>query len=187
MAVGLGAQVTIIDKSIDRLRELDALYGNRIHTLYSNTSNIERAVINADVVIGSVLIPGASAPKLVSKLLVSKMHPGSVLVDVAIDQGGCFETSKATTHTDPTFTVDGVLHYCVANMPGAVARTSTFALTNATYPFIEALANRGMVKALSHDHHLRNGLSIHRGKLTSEPVAKAQKVDFVLAEELLAA
>jgi alanine dehydrogenase len=110
-----------------------------------------------------------------------------VVVDVAIDQGGCFETSKATTHADPTFIVDGVLHYCVANMPGAVARTSTFALTNATYPFIEALANRGMVKALSHDHHLRNGLSVHRGKLTSEPVAKAQKVDFVPAEELLVA
>jgi alanine dehydrogenase len=119
--------------------------------------------------------------------MVRKMKAGAVVVDVAIDQGGCFETSKPTTHTDPTFIVDGVLHYCVANMPGAVARTSTFALTNATYPFIEALANRGMVKALSHDHHLRNGLSVHRGQLTSEPVAKAQRVDFVLAEELLAA
>jgi alanine dehydrogenase len=115
------------------------------------------------------------------------MKTGAVVVDVAIDQGGCFETSKATTHADPTFIVDGVLHYCVANMPGAVARTSTFALTNATYPFIEALANSGMVKALSHNQHLRNGLSVHRGNLTSEPVAKAQKVDFVPAEEMLVA
>jgi len=148
---------------------------------------VELEVCEADVVIGAVLLPGAAAPKLVTREMVRKMKAGAVVVDVAIDQGGCFETSKPTTHTDPTFIVDGVLHYCVANMPGAVARTSTFALTNATYPFIETLANRGMVKALSQDHHLRNGLSVHRGKLTSEPVAKAQRVDFVLAEELLAA
>jgi alanine dehydrogenase len=147
---------------------------------------VELEVCEADVVIGAVLLPGAAAPKLVTREMVRKMKAGAVVVDVAIDQGGCFETSKPTTHADPTFTVDGVLHYCVANMPGAVARTSTFALTNATYPFIEALANRGIVTALSQDHHLRNGLSVHRGNLTSEPVAQAQKVDFVSAEELLA-
>lgn len=187
MAVGMGADVCIFDRNIDCLRQIDILYGNRVRTLYADPLLVELEVCDADVVIGAVLLPGAAAPKLVTREMVRKMKVGAVVVDVAIDQGGCFETSKATTHTDPTFIVDGVLHYCVANMPGAVARTSTFALTNATYPFIEALANRGMVKALSHDHHLRNGLSIHRGKLTSEPVAKAQKVDFVLAEELLAA
>ena len=162
-------------------------YGNRVRTFYADPLLVELEVCEADVVIGAVLLPGAAAPKLVTREMVRKMKAGSVVVDVAIDQGGCFETSKPTTHTDPTFIVDGVLHYCVANMPGAVARTSTFALTNATYPFIEALANRGMAKALAYDHHLRNGLSVHRGNLTSEPVAKAQKVDFVPVEELLVA
>jgi alanine dehydrogenase len=187
MAVGMGADVCIFDRNIDCLRQIDILYGNRVRTFYADPLSVELEVCEADVVIGAVLLPGAAAPKLVTREMVRKMKAGAVVVDVAIDQGGCFETSKATTHADPTFIVDGVLHYCVANMPGAVARTSTFALTNATYPFIEALANRGMVKALSHDHHLRNGLSVHRGKLTSEPVAKAQKVDFVPAEELLVA
>ncbi len=187
MAVGMGADVCIFDRDIERLRQIDALYGNRVQTFYSDPLSVEREVCEADAVIGAVLLPGAAAPKLVSHELVRKMKVGSVVVDVAIDQGGCFETSKPTTHTDPTFLVDGVIHYCVANMPGAVARTSTFALTNATYPFVEVLANRGVMKALAIDHHLRNGLSVHRGVLTSEPVAQAQRLDYVPAEELLAA
>lgn len=187
MAVGLGADVCIFDRDIDRLRQIDTLYGNRVRTFYSDSLLIEQEVSEADVVIGAVLLPGGAAPKLVTREMVKKMKEGAVIVDVAIDQGGCFETSKPTTHADPTFLVDGVLHYCVANMPGAVARTSTFALTNATYPFVEALANRGVVKALSIDHHLRNGLSIHKGVLTSEPVARAQGLDFALSEELFMA
>jgi len=187
MAVGMGADVCIFDRDIDRLRQIDMLYGNRVRTFYSDNLLIEQEVCEADVVIGAVLVPGGAAPKLVTHELVKKMKPGSVVVDVAIDQGGCFETSKPTTHADPTFLVDGILHYCVANMPGAVARTSTFALTNATYPFVEALANRGVLKALSIDHHLRNGLSVHKGVLTSKPVAQAQGLDFSLAEELLVA
>ena len=187
MAVGIGADVCIFDRDIERLRQIDALYGNRVRTFYSDPLLVEREVCTADAVIGAVLLPGAAAPKLVTHDMVRKMQPGSVVVDVAIDQGGCFETSKPTTHADPTFQVDGVIHYCVANMPGAVARTSTFALTNATYPFVEVLANRGVIKALSINHHLRNGLSVHRGMLTSEPVAQAQRLDFVSAEELLTA
>jgi alanine dehydrogenase len=187
MAVGLGADVCIFDRDIDRLRQIDMLYGNRVRTFYSDNLLIEQEVFEADVVIGAVLLPGGAAPKLVTYEMVKKMKPGSVVVDVAIDQGGCFETSRPTTHADPTFLVDGVLHYCVANMPGAVARTSTFALTNATYPFVEALANQGVIKALSVDHHLRNGLSVHKGVLTSQPVAEAQGLNFSLAEELLAA
>ena len=185
IAVGMGADVCIFDRDIDRLRQIDTLYGNRVRTFYSDNLLIEQEVFEADVVIGAVLLPGGAAPKLVTHEMVKKMKPGSVVVDVAIDQGGCFETSKPTTHTVPTFLVDGILHYCVANMPGAVARTSTFALTNATYPFVEALANRGVMKALSIDHHLRNGLSVHKGVLTSKPVAEAQGLDFSLAEELL--
>jgi len=187
MAVGMGAEVCIFDRDIERLRQIDALYGNRVRTFYSDPLSVEREVCAADAVIGAVLLPGAAAPKLVSHEMVRKMKAGSVVVDVAIDQGGCFETSKPTTHADPTFLVDGVIHYCVANMPGAVARTSTFALTNATYPFVEVLANRGMMKALSINHHLRNGLSVHRGILTSQPVAQAQRLDYVPAEELIAA
>jgi alanine dehydrogenase len=187
MAVGLGADVCIFDRDIDRLRQIDMLYGNRVRTFYSDNLLIEQEVCEADVVIGAVLLPGGAAPKLVTHGMVKKMKPGAVVVDVAIDQGGCFETSRPTTHADPTFLVDGVLHYCVANMPGAVARTSTFALTNATYPFVEALANRGVLKALSMDHHLRNGLSVHKGALTSKPVAQAQGLEFSLAEELLVA
>ena len=187
MAVGMGADVCIFDRDIERLRQIDALYGNRVRTFYSDPLSVEREVCAADAVIGAVLLAGAAAPKLVSHEMVRKMKAGSVVVDVAIDQGGCFETSKPTTHADPTFLVDGVIHYCVANMPGAVARTSTFALTNATYPFVEVLANRGVMKALSINHHLRNGLSVHRGMLTSEPVAQAQRLDYVPAEELIAA
>jgi alanine dehydrogenase len=185
MAMGMGADVCIFDKDIERLRQIDTLYGNRVQTFYSDSLLIEQELSEADVVIGAVLLPGAAAPKLVSREMIKKMKTGSVVVDVAIDQGGCFETSKPTTHADPTYLVDGVLHYCVANMPGAVARTSTFALTNATYPFVEALANRGVVNALVMDHHLRNGLSVHRGVLTSKPVAQAQGRDFAPAEELL--
>ena len=187
IAVGMGADVCIFDRDIDRLRQIDQFYGNRVRTFYSDSLLIEQEVSEADVVIGAVLLPGGAAPKLVTREMIKKMRSGAVVVDVAIDQGGCFETSKPTTHADPTFMVDGILHYCVANMPGAVARTSTFALTNATYPYVEALANRGVVKALSIDHHLRNGLSVHKGVLTSKPVAQAQGLDFALAEELLAA
>ncbi|CAM3812683.1 alanine dehydrogenase [Polynucleobacter antarcticus] len=185
MAVGMGAEVCIFDRDIDRLRQIDMLYGNRVRTFYADPLLVELEVCEADVVIGAVLLPGAAAPKLVSREMVRKMKAGAVVVDVAIDQGGCFETSMPTTHTDPTFIVDGVLHYCVANMPGAVARTSTFALTNATYPYVEALANRGGMMALTQDRHLRNGLSVHKGVLTSEPVAKAQKQAYTSAEELL--
>jgi alanine dehydrogenase len=187
MAMGMGADVCIFDRDIDRLRQIDLLYGNRVRTFYSDSLLIEQELAKADVVIGAVLLPGAAAPQLVSRDMVKKMRAGAVVVDVAIDQGGCFETSKPTTHTDPTFVVDGVVHYCVANMPGAVARTSTFALTNATYPFVEALANRGVVNALSIDRHLRNGLNVYKGVLTSPPVAQAQNLDFQLAEEFFAA
>ena len=187
MAVGMGAEVCIFDRDIDRLRQIDLFYGNQVRTFYSDSLLIEHEISEADVVIGAVLLPGAAAPKLVTKEMVKKMKAGAVVVDVAIDQGGCFETSRPTTHADPTFLVDGVLHYCVANMPGAVARTSTFALTNATYPYVEALANRGVIKALSIDHHLRDGLSIHKGVLTSEPVAQAQGLDYSEPEELLVA
>ncbi|HSY30328.1 MAG TPA: alanine dehydrogenase, partial [Burkholderiaceae bacterium] len=157
MAVGAGARVTVLDKSVDRLRQLDLVYGNRITTLYSNAHSIEESVLGADLVIGGVLVPGAAAPKLVTRNLISRMKPGAVVVDVAIDQGGCFETSHATTHADPTFVVDGVVHYCVANMPGAVARTSTFALNNATIGHAIALADKGWQKAIRDDVHLRNG------------------------------
>jgi alanine dehydrogenase len=166
MAVGIGARVTVLDKNVDRLRQLDLIYGNRITTLYSNTHAIEEAVLSADLVIGGVLVPGAAAPKLVTRAMVARMKKGAVVVDVAIDQGGCFETSHPTTHADPTFVVDGVVHYCVANMPGAVARTSTFALNNATIGHAVALANKGWRKALRDDPHLRNGLNVCEGKVT---------------------
>lgn len=173
MAVGLGAAVTILDRSLPRLRWLDEHFGNRVRTLVANTSTVEAAVVAADLVVGAVLIPGASAPRLVDRSLLAHMMPGSVVVDVAIDQGGCFETSRPTTHADPTFVVDGVIHYCVANMPGAVARTSTFALNNATLPFVLALANRGPLTALAEDPHLRAGLNVRAGQLTCPPVGEA--------------
>ena len=185
IALGMGAQVSIMDRDLERLRQIDALYGNRVHTLFSDTASIEIAVKNADVVIGAVLLPGGSAPKLVSHSLIKRMRPGSVVVDVAIDQGGCFETSVPTTHAEPTYEIDGVIHYCVANMPGAVARTSTIGLTNATYPLIEQIAQHGVLKAMQLDPHLKNGLSIFKGHLTSAPVAKAQKLNYIPADEAI--
>lgn len=185
MAVGTGARVTVLDKNVDRLRQLDLVYGNRISTLYSNAHAIEEAVLSADVVVGGVLVPGAAAPKLVTRDMIARMKKGAVVVDVAIDQGGCFETSHPTTHADPTFVVDGVIHYCVANMPGAVARTSTFALNNATIGHAVALATKGWRRALSDDVHLRNGLNVCLGKVTYEAVARDLKYDFVPAESLL--
>ena len=186
MAIGLGADVTILDRSLPRLKELDALYGPALKTLYSNTESLEAQVLDADLVIGAVLIPGAAAPKLVTKENLKQMKDGAVLVDVAIDQGGCFETSRATTHQDPIYIVDGVVHYCVANMPGGVARTSTFALTNATLPFILNLANKGYKQALKDDKHLRNGLNVHRGDITFEAVAKNLGYEYVTAESAIA-
>jgi alanine dehydrogenase len=186
MAVGTGARVTVLDKSIDRLRQLDLVYGNRIATLYSNAHALEEAVLSADLVIGGVLVPGAAAPKLVTRSMVSRMKKGAVVVDVAIDQGGCFETSHATTHADPTFVVDGVVHYCVANMPGAVARTSTFALNNATIGHAVALATKGWRQALRDDPHLKNGLNVCQGKVTYAAVANDLGYDYVPADTLLA-
>ena len=185
MAVGAGARVTVLDKNVDRLRQLDLVYGNRIATLYSNAHALEESVLAADLVIGGVLVPGAAAPKLVTRAMVARMKKGSVVVDVAIDQGGCFETSHPTTHADPTFVVDGVIHYCVANMPGAVARTSTFALNNATIGHAVALANKGWRQALKDDPHLRHGLNVCEGKVTFEAVAQALDYGYVPAESLL--
>ena len=185
MAVGTGARVTVLDKNLDRLRQLDLVYGNRIATLHSNAQALEEAVLSADLVIGGVLVPGAAAPKLVTRSMVSRMKNGAVIVDVAIDQGGCFETSHATTHADPTFVVDGVVHYCVANMPGAVARTSTFALNNATIGHVLALAGKGWRRALGDDPHLRHGLNVCQGKVTFEAVAHALGYDYMPAESLL--
>jgi alanine dehydrogenase len=173
VSVGLGADVTVLDTNIQRLRELDALYAGRIKTIASNTFEIDRAVVAADMVIGSVLVPGAKAPKLVSNELVSRMKPGSVLVDIAIDQGGCFADSHPTTHADPTFTVHQSLFYCVANMPGAVANTSTYALTNATLPYARAVANLGWREALRSDASLALGLNIHAGSVVNDAVATA--------------
>ncbi|HQW81231.1 MAG TPA: alanine dehydrogenase [Pseudomonadota bacterium] len=184
MAMGLNARVTMLDRSLDRLKYLDELYGDKITTLYSTIDTIEELLPMTDLVIGAVLIPGAAAPKLVSKKHLSLMRPGSVLVDVAIDQGGCFETSKATTHQHPTYEVDGIIHYCVANMPGGVARTSTFALTNATLPFAVQLANKGK-QAMLDDAHLLNGLNVHAGKVTYEAVAKDLGYDYVPAADAL--
>jgi alanine dehydrogenase len=174
MAVGLGAHVCVLDRNIETLRQLDARYGNRITTLYSTRASLREQVLGADLVIGAVLIPGAAAPKLITREMVSQMLPGSVLVDVAIDQGGCAETSRPTTHAEPTYLVDEVVHYCVANMPGAVARTSTQALNNATLPFIIALAEKGPRRAMEEDPHLLNGLNLAKGLLTNAPVAAAQ-------------
>ncbi len=171
MAIGFSATVTVIDRSLNRLRELDQQFGTQLHTLYSTADAIERAVLNADLVIGAVLVPGAAAPKLVSRDIVRQMRPGSVLVDIAIDQGGCFETSRPTTHDAPTYVEEGVVHYCVTNMPGAVARTSTIALGNATLPFVLALAEKGWRQALADDPHLRRGLNVHAGQVTHSAVA----------------
>ncbi len=176
MAIGMEASVTVIDRSIERLRELDQVFGAKLTTVYSTVDAIEQHVLNADLVIGAVLIPGAAAPKLVTRSMIKRMRPGSVLVDIAIDQGGCFETSHPTTHADPTYVVDGIVHYCVANMPGGVARTSTFALNNATLPFALALADKGWRRACHEDRHLRDGLNIHDGHVVYKAVAQALKL-----------
>jgi len=186
IAIGVGARVTVLDKNVDRLRQLDLVFGNRIATCYSNAHAIEESVLSADLVIGGVLVPGAAAPKLVTKGMISRMKPGAVVVDVAIDQGGCFETSHATTHDEPTYVVDGVVHYCVANMPGAVARTSTFALNNATIGHALALADKGWKQAMKDNAHLKNGLNVCLGKVTYEAVARDLHYDYVTADALLA-
>jgi alanine dehydrogenase len=186
MAVGMGARVSVLDKNVERLRQLDLLFGNRIGTRYSTSASIEDAVLDADAVIGGVLVPGAAAPKLVTRKMVSAMKQGSVVVDVAIDQGGCFETSRATTHDEPTYLVDGVVHYCVANMPGAVARTSTLALNNATLAHGLALADKGWVAAMQQDPHLRNGLNVCLGEVTHEAVARDLGYAYRAAEAVLA-
>ncbi|RCU52429.1 alanine dehydrogenase [Corallincola holothuriorum] len=185
MAVGMRADVTILDRSIDVLRAIDAEFDGRVKTIFSTSLALEEQVLAADLVIGSVLIPGAAAPKLVSAEMVKKMKPGAAVVDVAIDQGGCFATAKATTHAEPTYIVDDVVHYCVANMPGAVARTSTYALSNATLPYIIKLANLGAEAALKQDNYLLEGLNVRHGKVTCESVATELGYDFVPALETL--
>jgi alanine dehydrogenase len=185
IALGMGADVWVLDRSVDVLRALWRQFGRPLNTVFSTHDALENHVTTADLVIGGVLIPGASAPKLVSAALVKRMKPGSVIVDVAIDQGGCFETSHATTHADPVYVVDGVTHYCVANMPGGVPRTSTFALNNATLPFVLALANKGWKKALADDVHLKNGLNVAFGKVTCQPVADALGYAYVPPESVM--
>jgi alanine dehydrogenase len=185
IALGMGADVWVLDRSVDVLRRLWAQFGRPLNTVFSTRDAIERHVTAADLVIGGVLIPGAEAPKLVTRELVSRMKKGSVVVDVAIDQGGCFETSRPTTHAEPVYVVDGVTHYCVANMPGGVPRTSTFALNNATLPFVLALAEKGWKRALADDGHLRSGLNIAFGRVTCPPVAEALGYDYVDPSTLL--
>jgi alanine dehydrogenase len=187
MALGMEADVTILDRSLPRLRELDAIFSGKARCIYSNREAIEKYALDSDLVIGAVLVPGAAAPKLLTRDIIRRMKPGSVVVDVAIDQGGCFETSHPTTHTDPTYVVDEVVHYCVANMPGAVPRTSTFALNNATLPFTLALANQGPRQALLKDPDLRNGLNIYKGRVTHPAVAEAIGAQYLSPVEALAA
>lgn len=186
MAVGLGARVVVLDRNLEVLRFLDTTFESRIETVFSSAESIENHIRDADLVVGAVLIPGAAAPKLVTRQDLGIMRNGSVLVDVAIDQGGCFETSKPTTHAEPTYIVDGIVHYCVANMPGAVPRTSAFALNNATLPFTMALADQGPNEAMLQNHHLLHGLNVHRGKVTYEDVARDLGYDYVPAREALA-
>jgi alanine dehydrogenase len=186
MAMGMEAHVTVIDRSLPRLYELDLQFASQLHTLFSTLENIEREVAAADLVIGAVLVPGAAAPKLVNRQLVRAMNPGSVIVDISIDQGGCFETSRPTTHAAPTYVEEGVVHYCVTNMPGAVARTSAEALNNATLPFVLAIADRGWRGALSEDPHLRNGLNASQGRLTHPAVARDHGLPLATPETALA-
>jgi alanine dehydrogenase len=186
MAMGMEARVTVLDKSLRRLKELDFQFGSKLMTIYATSEAIEKYVLDADLVIGAVLVPGAAAPRLVTRAMLREMRPGSVVVDVAIDQGGCLETSRPTTHAEPTFVEEGVVHYCVANMPGGVPRTATFALNNATLPFIVELANKGYKRALLENHHLLNGLNVHRGKITYEAVATAFDKTYVPAASALA-
>ena len=185
VATGMGANVTIIDKDQRRMAEIDFQFQSMVTTLYSTTHCIEEAICDADLVVGAVLIPGAAAPKLATREMIKKMKRGSVVVDVAIDQGGCFETSRPTTHSNPYFEEDGVIHYCVTNMPGAVARTSTFALNNATLPFISSLAEQGAEKAMISDRHLLEGLNIYQGELTYQAVAEAQGKKYSNASSVL--
>ncbi len=177
MAMGLGAQVVVVDKSLKRLYELDLQFGSKLATAFATRDAIERHVLDADAVIGAVLVPGAAAPRLVTAEMVKRMRKGAVLVDISIDQGGCFETSRATTHENPTYIIDGVVHYAVANMPGAVPRTSAFALNNATLPFVLALADKGL-GALAENRHLLAGLNVHRGRVTHPAVAEALRLEY---------
>ncbi|WP_421794168.1 alanine dehydrogenase [Hydrocarboniphaga effusa] len=185
IAVGMGANVTVLDRSLPRLNQLDSLFQGRLNTIYSTVDAVEHYTRQADLVIGAVLVPGAAAPKLVNRQHLRAMKDGAVVVDVAIDQGGCFETSRPTTHQNPTYLEEGVVHYCVANMPGGVARTSTFALTNATLPFALALANKGYKQALRDDAYLREGLNVHTGKITYKAVAEDLGYAYTPASELL--
>lgn len=185
MAMGKEARVTVLDKSLRRLQELDFQFGGKLNTAFSTEASIEQYVMDADLVVGAVLIPGKATPKIVTREMIKGMRPGSVVVDVAIDQGGCFETSRVTTHNDPTYLVDNVVHYCVGNMPGAVPRTSTLALNNATLPFVIALANKGYKKAMLDDPHLMNGLNICKGKVTCAGVAADLGLEYVPADSLL--
>jgi alanine dehydrogenase len=185
IAIGLGAQVTILERSIDRMRYLDEILSGRVSLVMSSSLQIAESIAHADVVIGAVLIPGALAPKLVTREMIREMKPGAVVVDVAIDQGGCFETSKATTHSDPVYDVDGVTHYCVANMPGAVPITSTKALTNATLPFVEAIAEHGLREAVARDRSLARGVNVVDGKITYQAVAEAHDLEYAPLEDVL--
>lgn len=187
MAVGLGAAVTILDRSLPRLRQLDDVWGGRVRTVFSTTDIIDELSAESDLIIGAVLVAGAAAPKLVTRENVRAMNSGAVMVDISIDQGGCFETSRPTTHAEPTYVVDEVVHYCVTNMPGAVPRTSTFALTNATLPFVKALANHGWREALRRDPHLANGLNVHDGHVNHEAVARDLGYDYLSAADALKA
>ncbi|UWR26775.1 alanine dehydrogenase [Sulfitobacter sp. S223] len=186
IAAGMGADVTVLDRSLPRMRYLDDIYGGTFKTSFASAGNTIELAREADMIIGAVLVPGAAAPKLISRAQLSELKPGSALVDVAIDQGGCFETSRATTHQDPIYDVDGIMHYCVANMPGAVARTSTIALGNATMPFMIALANKGWKQACADDAHLLAGLNVHAGQITYEAVGQALGMDYIRAEQAIA-
>ena len=187
MAMGLEANVTVLERSLPKLNELDARYGGQINTLYSTVDAAENAIVNADLVVGAVLLPGAAAPRIVTREMLRAMRPGSVVVDISIDQGGCFETSRPTDHANPTYLEEEVVHYCVTNMPGAVPRTSAFALNNATLPFILRVANKGAKAALADDPHLMDGLNVHAGKVTYEAVARDLKLDYTPPENALAA
>jgi alanine dehydrogenase len=186
MAMGMEAHVIVIDKSLSRLQALDFQFGSKLNTIYATAEALEHYVTEADLVIGAVLVPGAAAPKLVSRAMLRAMRPGSVVVDVAIDQGGCFETSQPTTHQEPTYVAENVVHYCVANMPGGVPKTSTFALNNATLPFILSLVTKGIKLALLSDGHLLNGLNVHKGMITYEAVARDLGYDYMTATDALA-
>jgi alanine dehydrogenase len=185
IAIGLGAQVTILDRSIDRMRYLDEILSGRVSTVMSSALQIESSIADADVVIGAVLVPGTRAPKLVTRAMLGVMKKGAVIVDVAIDQGGCVETARPTTHSDPVFSVDGITHYCVANMPGGVPITSTKALTNATLPYVEAIAEQGLAEAVSRDRALARGVNVLHGKITYEPVAEAHDLEYTPLEDVL--